>query len=326
MPSFSNKKFLKIQLIYLIADSLQVPCKFPLNYEKNALFREKRVLPFTSFWKARVSAGMTVEAALCLPLFLFFAAALMEPMRWLDRQRKAQAVMEHFSGELGQYVYMKETGEGSQGNADEDLDEGKNENYSELVSDAAAGLWLSGRLRDCADGAVIKLARVPDSSGDVRFEAEYREKIPFFKIGNGGVRMHAASRRRSWIGLDGKLKGKNGGNGETLTEGEMVYVGASRGKYHLYRDCHYISNEYETVSLNEAEHRRNSSGERYKACSRCARGGSSGKTVYITYAGEHYHFSKSCSAMASYVQSVPLSEVEHLGVCSYCARKSENGG
>ena len=34
---------------------------------------------------------------------------------------------------------------------------------------------------------------------------------------------------------------------------EMVYVGAGMGRYHLFRDCHYISNEYMTVTRSEEE-------------------------------------------------------------------------
>ena len=61
-------------------------------------------------------------------------------------------------------------------------------------------------------------------------------------------------KRRSWIGIPGKLKGdgtSQDGDGDEQTE--MVYVGAGIGRYHLFRDCHYISNEYMTVTRSEAE-------------------------------------------------------------------------
>lgn len=83
---------------------------------------------------------------------------------------------------------------------------------------------------------------------------EYTERIPFFPVYRQGITMKAASRRRGWIGLEGKLTE----SGEHTTEagegnGHAVYVGAGMGRYHLYRDCHYISNAYEAVSLNQAE-------------------------------------------------------------------------
>ena len=111
MPSFSDfhshmlkGTFLKSKLHYQCAMSLQVPCILPLI---NIVFiLGKRVLPFISGHSRRVSASMTVEAALCLPLWLFFAAALMEPVRWLDRQRQVQTALECFSEELSQAVYL----------------------------------------------------------------------------------------------------------------------------------------------------------------------------------------------------------------------------
>ena len=109
--------------------------------------------------------------------------------------------------------------------------------------------------------------------------------------------------------------------------GHAVYVGAGMGRYHLYRDCHYISNTYEAVSLNQAEKMTNQFGERYRPCSRCADSGHGERTVYVTAGGGHYHFNRACSSMVSYVRTVDLEDVGHLGVCSYCAsRKKAEGG
>ena len=46
----------------------------------------RRAHPCTS----SLPASMTVEAALVLPLALFFFLALLQPVIWLDRQRKVQ--------------------------------------------------------------------------------------------------------------------------------------------------------------------------------------------------------------------------------------------
>ena len=64
MLSFAKKRMAKF---------LQVPC-IPLNTFLDLWNpSEKRVLPFAS--QKRFSASLTVEAALVLPLFLFFAYA-----------------------------------------------------------------------------------------------------------------------------------------------------------------------------------------------------------------------------------------------------------
>lgn len=327
MFSFSNRVLMKFQLQNSVAKSLQVPCNFPPNHIVRKSFSGKRALPLTFLNGKRLAASMTVEAALCLPLFLFFAAALMEPMKWLDRQRKIQAAMEHCCESLSQYMYIEEMGEAFIYGSDEETPEDSPERgYLELASDMAASLWLKGRLRAYAENVVIKKACVPDDSKDIWLEAEYKETLPFFRLKEGGALMHTASRRRSFIGINGKLRLDGTDNGGAKEEEPLVYVGAGMGKYHLYRDCHYISNQYEAVSQSEAKQMKNASGGRYKACSRCAKEEEVSESVYITPSGEHYHFSQSCSAMVSYVRSVPLSEAEHLGICSYCARKEERGG
>ena len=343
MPSFSDfhshmlkGTFLKSKLHYQCAMSLQVPCILPLI---NIVFiLGKRVLPFISGHSRRVSASMTVEAALCLPLWLFFAAALMEPVRWLDRQRQVQTALECFSEELSQAVYLKElepgsgegtgNGSGSAGGA-VDGEGGLSSGYVELLSGAAAGLWIQGKAEKLVDHVTVKDAKAPDPSGNICLEVEYTERIPFFPVYRQGITMKAASRRRGWIGLEGKLME----SGEHTTEagegnGHAVYVGSGMGRYHLYRDCHYISNAYEAVSLNQAEKMTNQFGERYRPCSRCADSGHGDRTVYVTAGGGHYHFNRACSSMVSYVRKVDLEDVGHLGVCSYCAsrKKAEGGG
>ena len=219
MPSFSDfyshmlkGTFLKSKLHYQCAMSLQVPCILPLI---NIVFiLGKRVLPFISGHSRRVSASMTVEAALCLPLWLFFAAALMEPVRWLDRQRQVQTALECFSEELSQAVYLKElepgsgegtgNGSGSAGGA-VDGEGGLSSGYVELLSGAAAGLWIQGKAEKLVDHVTVKDAKAPDPSGNICLEVEYTERIPFFPVYRQGITMKVASRRRGWIGLEGKL-------------------------------------------------------------------------------------------------------------------------
>ncbi|MFQ8777161.1 MAG: hypothetical protein ACLR78_06745 [Roseburia sp.] len=52
---------------------------------------------------------MTVEAALVLPLALFFFLALLQPVIWLDRQRKVQTAMERIGEEISQYGILAES-------------------------------------------------------------------------------------------------------------------------------------------------------------------------------------------------------------------------
>ena len=304
MLSFSEKFHILNNLFLFfirqsfIAKSLQVPCNPLFSTHCPMTKTGKRVLPFTS--RTKQPAIMTVEAAFALPVFLFLVLALLAPLRWLDTQRKVQTVTEHLCEKLSLYGY-----------AERDRD---------ILSEAAAGLWLKGKAEAFADHVMIRNADVPDAEGNICLKLEYREQIPFFAHVCRPVSMGAAAKRRCWTGIAGKLERYSAESGNEEEE-EMVYVGAKMSRYHRYRDCHYISNDYRCVSLAEALAMSNSYGNRFRACSICMKEDTDVSQVYITDEGKHYHSSKTCSSMNSYVRKVPLSEVEALGECSYCARR-----
>lgn len=290
--------------------SLQVPC-FPPNTIFCCEYQsKKRVLPFT--FEMNFSASMTVEAALVLPMFLFLAYALLLPIRWIDTQRKVQMITEYFCEDLSQYAYIAERWNDKFSEKDFGLD-------PQIFSDGAAGLFLKGKVGGYADDVTINVSRVPDEENHICFEVTYTEKIPYFSVLSKGVSMNAAARRRCWTGLDGKLK-ENGDNAISESEETMVYVGAGMGRYHLSAECHYISNQYECIPLSQIAAKRTSGGKKLTACSACAGDCKSGDMVYVTSEGTHYHKVTTCNAMVSYVRKVPLSEVEHLGCCSYCLK------
>lgn len=330
VPFFSAGKFhkncapknsLKQKSFKKSTESLQVPGNFPLIYKTR---KEKRVLPFTS---SSIPASLTIEAAFSLSLFLLMTAAVMQPLLWLDRQRKIQTAEEVFCGELSQYAYIEKFLSDDKVFQKEVQEELQEDSASGLgyLNKAAASLWLRGKAKQTGiemDTVRIINADVQDKDGMICFEMEYREQIPFFPILREGITMRAAARRRAWIGLDGKLK-SNGEDRREEGDSEeiMVYVGANMGRYHWYRDCHYISNQYQSIHADQIGQLKNAFGKRYTVCSSCGGKGGSAHQVYITPGGEHYHISADCKAMVSYVRQVPLKEVEHLGACSYCSRR-----
>lgn len=308
MLSFSEKNHILNYLFShfirqsFIAKSLQVPCNPLFSTHCPMTTPGKRVLPFTL--RTSCEASMTVEAALAFPLLLFLTLALLAPLRWLDTQRKVQTVTERFCEDLSLYGYR--------------------ESSRSVWSDAAAGLWLKGKADALANHVMIRNSEAPDDDGNICLELVYREQIPFFEKICRDVSMKTVARRRCWIGIGGKLE-RCGAGFVSEEEEEMVYVGAKMSRYHRYRDCHYISNDYRCVSLADALEMSNSYGNRFRACSICMKEDTDVSQVYITDEGKHYHSSKTCSSMNAYVRAVPLSEVEALGECSYCARRRGRG-
>ena len=304
MLSFSGKIHMRntmkqlITIIKNITKSLQVPCS-PLFYTSRSYLPGKRVLPFISQKqvKKRFNGSIAVEAALVLPLFLFFGMAVLAPIRWLDTQRQIQTVAEHFGEDLSWYT-------------------GKED---ELLSDTAAGLWLYGKVQSFTDSVWIDQSDVFDEQGNVHLELAYQEQIPFFFEKIRGVTMRVSVNRRVWNGLDGKLKVQHtDGN----PDGEMVYVTPEGARYHRYRDCSYLVSACKAVSMEELEQFRNNDRKIYYMCSHCVFEPNTQDTVYISDWGIRYHYDQSCAARSSYYRKVPLSDVIDWGECSVCAGRN----
>ena len=159
-----------------------------------------------------------------------------------------------------------------------------------------------------------------NEEGEIVLDAVCYEKMPFFGGLLDGISLEAAAKRRGWIGYPGKLTAENTADAEDMRV-EMVYVGKEMGRYHRDRNCHYISNAYQAVSLRDAKEMKDADGRRFSACASCGNEIAESGTVYITTGGRHYHGNMECRSMISYVRKVPLEEVEHLGACSYCGKQ-----
>lgn len=95
-------------------------------------------------------------------------------------------------------------GSGSAGGA-VDGEGGLSSGYVELLSGAAAGLWIQGKAEKLVDHVTVKDAKAPDPSGNICLEVDIRKGSHSFLYTRQGITMKAASRRRGWIGLEGKL-------------------------------------------------------------------------------------------------------------------------
>jgi hypothetical protein len=300
-----------IKIIRKAKVTLQV--HFPL-IRKN--ISEKRVLLFASF-QAK-PGSLTIEAAMALPLFLFAVIILMTPLKLLDDGRKMQTALEITGEELSQYVSaLKELKRG------EDL--------------SAAGLneLPDGLLHGITEQSILLYARIKMGKYEVYQDAEsvsflkssvlkdketidlimnYRIRLPFPILGLKSVPMSARCFRRAWIGNTLLYEDESGD-----TE-EMVYVGRESTRYHKKRTCHYLYNHIRAVNETDLESIRNTGGGKYKPCSRCSSLAKEGSIVYIMPSGEKFHISRDCTAITAYVRLVPISEVIHLGACSYCSQ------
>lgn len=317
MPFFQrplSKAFLNKRLVTL---QVRIPLKICGQPGKRAL-SSTSIIRRDRASGQRLAGSLTVEAALALPLFLFAMMILMMPMRLMNENRKIQAELEAVCAELSQYA----------GLLYETPPAGSDYEESVLPPELAANmtkagmrLYAEGKIRSRIDTG--KAGQMSLSDSEILEDGEtidlilhYQMYLPFPVFRMKGVPMTVRSCRRAWIG-------RAGGNGKENTgqdaSDELVYIGKSSTRYHRNRECHYIYNDITVTPFDTVTEIRNSEGKKYRPCARCGDFARPGGSVYIMPGGESYHSDRSCSSISAYVRAVPLSEVEYLGPCSYCA-------
>lgn len=289
-------------------------CHTYIGTNTNDKSREKRALPWASWCAA---GSLTLEAALCLPLFLFACVCLMTPMKMMDRQRQIQGVMESVGEELSQYAYLEYCFSTGKGAAVDDRRTDREEVAGVLGAGYAAMRILAQTDSRWIENVSFEGTEI-GADDMVRLTMEYRMKLPFSILGLHSIPVRQVCSRRMWNGSEGG-RGGNRGTWEENEE-EIVYIGKNPTRYHRCRTCHYLYNDLKAVPLEAVDSLRNQSGQRYCPCKTC-HPGPDRKTVYIMPYGTSYHGSQTCAAISAYVQAVPLSEVEYLGECSYCGGK-----
>nr|WP_314758099.1 hypothetical protein [uncultured Lachnoanaerobaculum sp.] len=252
---------------------------------------------------------------MCFSLFIIAMAVLIMPFDMMNTNRKIRGIAEAVCKDSCQYAY---TYYRFTGNAREE----ENENYDHEAMENVKGVFAGGAIgsfvvakintevKDKNISNIHGLLSTCMSDGEticIRIDYKYSLPIGIFK---NTINQTVVASRRAWIGADG---GKGFGSSD---DEEYVYIGRNSTRYHLDPRCHYLYNDLRCVSLSEIAGIRNDNGARYQPCERC--GNRAGTSVYIMPSGTRYHSDPDCSAIIAYVQRVKLSDVEHLGVCSYC--------
>jgi len=268
-----------------------------------------------------VPAALTLEAAMCLTLFIFASVCLILPMKIMNTERKLQAALERVGEDFSRYAYLEQAME--QGKAFASV--GAGDFAKGFCRYLAAGIgegYAQSQIMAYADTQALEHVSMLNSQiltdGEmVDLILDYEIRLPFPVLGLPALKRTARCRRRAWIGKAGKDYDGSGGQ-EDKEQDITVYVGRDSTRYHKDRNCHYLANNMMAVDAEKAGELYNENGKRYRACAVC--GSNAGSTVYIMPNGESYHSSRQCKAIVAYVRAAKLHDVEHLGPCSYCSK------
>lgn len=269
-----------------------------------------------------VSASLTLEAAFVLSLLIFASVSLILPMKILNTERKVQAALEAVGEDFSQYAYLQDVLQKGEAFHVKGAD-GFSKTFCQYLVKGAAEVYAQAQVMKHVDTKALRHAtmirsEILEDGEHFNLVLDYDIQMPFPVLGIGTIRRTAKCRRRAWIGKEGKDAYGNGTGSNP--DDEIVYVGKGSTRYHRNRDCHYLANHLISVPFEQVADRRNESGGKYHACAVCGKQAAAGSTVYISPEGSSYHTTKICTSIVAYVRAVKLSEVKHLGACSYCSQ------
>ena len=260
--------------------------------------------PLRSSFKKPLRASLTIEAALVLPLFMFFIAAITYLLVIISLQSDIQLAMEEAARSLGKTAYLTK------------------ETYTDTAINylTIRNAVLTDELKEEIDNSQIKrgtngvsslLSSYDEDSGILDIVLTYTYDIPFLADDIGDLTFLQRIRSRAWIGEE--ISGEEGSS----EDGQIVYVTPTGTVYHTTKDCSYLDLSVTSISYDSVSSARNKSGSKYSACSYCCKS-SSYETVYITDYGTSYHSTLSCSRLKRTIIAIDISEVGDRTPCSKC--------
>ena len=300
-------------------------------------------------------AGMTVEAALALPVFLLLCAVFFTFFHGQIWQLRLQKNLDEICEDVAVWSYVagfaeEYTGTDLMSLADGGLLsgalEGNQEDILSLLSGKAdlldeIGLFLAEKGSALIWQALLKewliaktgrdeLSRSLISGGadglslsgstlhgrNLDLVLSYRIRSVFVFPLRLDFPVVQRSCRRLWTGT--KVR-KEEAEEEEEPEENIVYVTANGSVYHLTKTCQVLALRTETVAYLTVGSLRNESGGKYYACKRCTLGETPPVSVIITIPGARYHYSADCPSLIRYITEISLSEAEEkYRPCHFC--------
>lgn len=299
---------------------------------------EKVSLP--TFLKIRLSAGMTVEAAMVLPLFLFFFVNLGSAMEMIRLHGNLQLALWDVGNKMCVYGYAAENFGQIKAAVEREAEESvgkddaadKREWWSELGDVALTYTYVKSSVTDYLGEDYLEESPLRYGQSGLQFwesdvvgtaggavEGDILDivmtyqvsaplELPFLRP----FRMSNRYYGRLWTGyeLTGALDKQDGQ--------DVVYITENAEVYHESLNCTHLKLSVREVSMDEAEAARNNHGGRYKECSKCGKKTFQG-TVWISREGDYYHYDRACSGLKRTVYTIPRQQAAKYRPCSRCA-------
>lgn len=275
----------------------------------------------------RLEAGMTVEAAVVLPLFLFFFLNLGSAIEMIRLHNNLEFALCDIGKRMSIYGYALTASEENPEDGERAEREQENEWLAELKDVGLSYTYVKKELVDYlgrdyleeapivngVDGLQFLESEIFDGNDCFELVVTYRV-APFGELaGFKGFRMANKYYGHLWNGYH--IPGTEGdADGE-----DVVYVAEYGSVYHEEASCTHLFLTVREVSLQEAYESRNSNGAKYELCQYCGENNLVGR-VYITEDGDRIHYQKDCTGLKRTVYEIPREEADGYTPCTRCAK------
>ena len=293
-----------------------------------------------------ISASMTVEAAIVVPIFLIMFINLSASIEMIRLSGRIDFALWDTGREISYYgafitepirnlgstghkkISEKESKEKSETlNADERSI--LNAITSEIGDLLVEEVFIRNRMRLLlsddylesspltAGAASINLWESDLITGNdiVDIKATYRVKTPIDIIGSISFKMSNRYYAHLWNGYDLSSSNSDGSDEEKK---RTVYVTKDSEVYHITSACTYLSPKLVATSYSHIADLETANGEEYTKCLLCARGESPG-IIYICEGGDRYHYSRECCSIKREYTAVSYDSVAKTHrACSRC--------
>ncbi len=267
--------------------------------------------------KNKVSAVMTLEASIALPLFIFFFLNIMSAICIIQVQSDVEAALHQTGSEIMQLAFDINTGK--------DVISGGDTKPTNLAEMGALSLYASGSVRsalkdmlkDCIvmDGAEelsFLNSRIMNGNDIVDIVVNYKVHPVVSLVGFKGFSVESRFYGHAWTGYD-----ISGGFHSDGKDEEMVYVTEHGTVFHRDINCSHLMSSVRSVSFAGLESERNADRAKFYPCEYCGRD-IRGGNVFITTYGNRYHGSVDCPGLKRKIYTIPISEAEGRSPCSSC--------
>lgn len=269
----------------------------------------------------QLEASMTVEAAIVLPLFLFFFLNLSCAIELIRLHDNLEFALRDVGNRMSVYGYVLEEQGVEAAKSDEGLwEELKDVAFSytfvkkEMVRYVGESYLQESPVVEGANGLQFWESEIFGEDDCIEIIATYRVSPFVGTVGFGSFCMANRYYGHVWSGY--RIPGV-----DSEQESEIVYVAENGVVYHESKNCSYLFLSVRGVSLAEARESHNTGGERYTPCMRCFKEENLTETVYITEDGENIHCRKDCGSLRRTVYTLAREDAKKYRACGRCAQE-----